>query len=102
VYMSFLQIFYNFWCAGFISKIHLCIPEALLIIQKFNYCCKNPKIVPSRNYTILRIQQNWFHNLCIFLHFLVHFTSCQLEEKEKTAIVIIHMVLGFLIVAQNY
>jgi hypothetical protein len=49
---------HNFWCSGFISKIHLCIPGALLITQKFNYCCKNPKTVPRRNYKILRIQQN--------------------------------------------
>jgi hypothetical protein len=79
--------FHNYWCAGFISKIHLGIPEALLITQKFNYCCKNHKTVPSRNYKILRIQQNWFHNFYIFIYFLVHFTSCQLKEKGKTAIV---------------
>jgi hypothetical protein len=50
--------FHNFWCAGFISKIHLGIPEAFLITQKINYCYKNPKTAPSKNYKILRIQQN--------------------------------------------
>jgi hypothetical protein len=75
---------HNFWCFGFIYKIHLCIPEAPLNTKKFNYWWKNPKNVSSRNYTIFRIQQNWFHNFCNFLHFLVHFTSCQLKEKDKT------------------
>jgi hypothetical protein len=80
--------FHNFWCSGFISKIHLCILEAPLNTQKTNYCCKNSKNAFNRNYTILWTLQNWFGNFCSFLQFIEHFTSYQVKGKEKQSTVL--------------